>query len=403
MGHSFRTLILIGLGIVIVGGLAYLSFREDPVAVDLHTIGRGPFQVTINADGETKVRDLYEIASPIAGTALRSPVEVGDAVVAGQTVVAVVEPVAPSLLDRRTRLQAEATLQEATAALQVAQADLVSAQEDRIFAQTQFDRVEALLERNVASLTQLEDASQRLAIANASVAAAEARIDMAKGTIDRARASLMDPDFGDDAANGCCVEITSPADGVVLSINTISQRPVAVGEPLLTVGDPTDLELVADLLSNDGVRLSPGAVAYVDRWGGPDPLIAELDRIDPIARTKVSALGIEEQRVDAYFNLTTPVDQRPGLGDSFSVFLRIVEWQSDDTLQVPLSALFRQGDDWAVFVEAGGMAELRPVVIHRRNMEMAVVLDGLAPGDRVVTHPSDAVRRGVSLIDRSTL
>lgn len=403
VAYSPRTLILIGLGGAIVAGLAYVSFREEPVAVDLHTAQRGTLEVTINADGETKVRNLYEIASPITGMALRSPVEAGDPVVAGKTVVAIVEPVAPSLLDRRTRMQAEGTLQEAQAALSVAQADLTKALEDRVFAQTQFNRVEALVNRDVASLTQLEDATQRLAIAKATVEAAEARIDMALGTIDRAEASLMTPSQPEESPTGCCVEITAPADGVVLSVETISQRPVISGAPLLSVGDPSDLELVADLLSSDGVRLAPGALAYVDRWGGDGMLEARLDRIDPTARTKVSALGIEEQRVDAYFTLTTPVAERPGLGDGFAVFLRIVEWRAEDVLQVPVSALFRQGADWAVFVEQDGVAQLRPITIGRRSTQMAVVLDGLEVGERVIIHPSDSVLPGVAVVDRSAL
>ncbi|WP_299410120.1 HlyD family efflux transporter periplasmic adaptor subunit [uncultured Roseobacter sp.] len=403
MAYSTRTTLLLGFGVAVVAGLAYVSFREDPVPVDLAEVTRGPLEITINADGETEVRDLYEVASPIAGTALRSPVEVGDAVRAGETVVAVVQPSSSALLDTRSRLQAEAALQEALASRHVAQADLKQAEETKRFAQSQFDRTKALVARGVSSITQLEDNSQRLAVAIATVDAAQARIDMAEGVIGRARASLLDPEATASARSNCCIELTSPADGVILSVSAMSERPVTIGAPLVSIGDPDDLELVADILSNDAVRLEPGALAYVERWGGPNVLQAKLDRIEPKARTKVSALGIEEQRVDAYFTLTSPQEERSNLGDGFSVFLRIVEWHAEDVLQVPLSAVFRDGTAWAVFVARDGIAEMRNVTLGRRNGQMTEVQAGLEPGERVVTHPSDAISAGVSLVERSQL
>ncbi|GFE65513.1 efflux RND transporter periplasmic adaptor subunit [Litoreibacter roseus] len=403
MAYSTRTLVLMGLGGALVAGLAYVSFRDDPVPVDLVEVTRGPLEVTINAEGETQVRDLYEVAAPIAGTALRSPVEEGDPVRAHETVVAVVQPSSSALLDARSRLQAEADLQEALAARHVAQADLRQAEETASFAKTQLDRTKALVTRGVASVTRLEDDTQKLAVATAAVEAALARIEMSDGAIERARASLIDPAETDATPAQCCIELTSPADGVILSVSAMSQRPVAIGAPLVSIGDPEDLELVADILSNDAVRLNPGALAYVERWGGPDVLQAELDRIDPKARTKVSALGIEEQRVDAYFTLTSPQEERPHLGDGFSVFLRIVEWRAEDVMQVPLSAVFRDGESWAVFVADDGVATLRSVTLGRRNSQRTEVEAGLELGERVVTHPSDAISDGVNLVERSEL
>lgn len=401
MAYSARTLTLIGLGIAMMSGLAYVSFRDDPVAVDLAEVTYAPLEITINADGQTQVRDLYEVASPIIGTALRSPVEAGDPVRADETVVAIVQRSTSGLLDARTRLQVEAELQEAEASRQVAEADLQQAEETVTFAESQHDRTKALVGRGVASITRLEDDAQRLAVAKATVEAARARIEMANGTIERVRATLLDPVNTDHAPISCCIELKSPADGVVLSVAAISQRPVLIGAPLVNIGDPNDLELVADILSNDAVRLEPGALAYVERWGGADPLVAELDRIDPTARTKISALGIEEQRVDAYFTLVTPHEQRPNLGDGFAVFLRIVEWRGDDVLQVPLSAVFRDGAGWGVFVMTDGIAEQRKVTLGRRNGQVTEVQSGLEPGERVVTHPSDAISDGINLVERS--
>ena len=401
MAYSSRTIILTGLGAAIVAGLAYVSFRPDPVPVDLAVVSRGPLEVTINAEGKTKVRNLYEVASPIAGMALRSPIEVGDPVVAGETVVAIVQPASSGFLDARTRLQAEAALHEARATRQVAQAELQRDQETLIYARSQFQRTQSLVNGGVASVTKLEGDEQKLAIATAAVEAAQARIDMADGTIERVQASLLQPEVTTHKVASCCVKITAPADGVVLSVAMISQRPVTAGAPLLSIGNPKDLELVADILSNDGVRLPPGALAYVDRWGGVGQLRARLDRIEPKARTKVSALGIEEQRVDAYFTLTSPPEEHPTLGDGFAVFLRIVEWRADDVVQIPLSAIFRQDDDWAVFVATGGSAEQRTVMLGRRNTLVTEVREGLEVGEKVVSHPSDAIFHGTSLAERS--
>lgn len=403
MAYSARTVILTGLGIALVSGLAFVSFRDDPVPVDLAEVSRGSLEITVNADGRTQVRDLFEVASPIAGTALRSPVEVGDIARAGETVVAIVQPSSSGLLDARTRLQAEASLQEALAARHVAQADQQQAEQTLTFAQGQFDRTQALVTRGVASVTRLEDDTQRLSIAKATVEAAQARIDMADGTIARARVSLLEPGETEVTLASCCIELTSPTDGVILSVAAMSRRPVAIGAPLVSIGDAEDLELVADILSNDAVRLKSGALAYVERWGGAGTLQAKLDRIDPKARTKVSALGIEEQRVDAYFTLLSPREDRPSLGDGFAVFLRIVEWRAEDVLQVPLSAVFRSGEDWAVFVADEGVAEKRSVTLGQRNGRMTEVQSGLERGERVITHPSDAISDGVSIVERSKL
>ncbi|NKX44844.1 efflux RND transporter periplasmic adaptor subunit [Roseicyclus persicicus] len=402
MVWTTRTIALSLAGAALIGGLAWVAFREDPVPVDLIEVTAGPMQVTIDADARTRIREVYEVAAPIAGTALRAPVVVGDPVAAGVTVVARVEPASPALLDARSRAQAEAAVAEAQAALEVARADLTRAEEERAFAAMQFDRTQALVQRGVSSVTQLETVTQQLAVADAAVAAARSRIAMSTGTLDRAQAALMGPEGG-AAPAACCVDLTAPADGVVLSIATISEHPVQAGAPLVTVGDPGDLEIVADLLSSDAVRIGPGTRAIVERWGGPGALEAVLRRVEPAAETRVSALGIEEQRVDVIFDLVTPPEARAGLGHGFSVFLRVVEWETDSAVQVPLGAVFRRGDGWAVFVVADGLAEERAVTLGRRGARTAEVLAGLTPGERIVTHPSDAVADGVAVVDRRAM
>lgn len=398
-----RTVIFGLLGLGLVSALLIVAFRTEPVPVDLAEVTRGPMRITVNADGRTRIREIYEVASPVAGTARRSPVEVGDPVVAGETVVAVVEPVAPALLDARSRLQAEAALREAEAAVAVAAARVRQAEEDLAYTESQFQRTQTLVERGVASVTRLEDAAQAMAAHEAALETARSQLTAAQSSRDRAAAALVEP--GEDSARtgDCCVPLTAPVDGVVLHVVQVSERPVAMGSPLVSVGNPADLEIVADLLSADAVRLAPGALAEVDRWGGPHPLAARLISIDPVAVTKVSALGIEEQRVDAVFEILSPPGERPGLGGGFAVFLRVVEWQTDSALRVPVSALFRQGDDWAVFTVSDGTARRVAVEIGRRNGEVAEVLSGLEEGARVVTHPSDALTDGAPVAERKAL
>ncbi|MEQ8659038.1 MAG: HlyD family efflux transporter periplasmic adaptor subunit [Hyphomicrobiales bacterium] len=400
MPKSLRLSLLILFGGGLLAGLLWLSFRAEPVLVDMQEVILGPMQVTVDVDGKTRIRDIYEVSAPIAGLARRSPVAVGDTVIAGETVVAFVDPVAPSLLDTRSRVQADAAVSEAEAGLLVAQTDLARAQEQLRSARSQFERTQTLVSQGVVSVTQLEDANERLAIANAAEAAALARISMAQSSLERAQAELIEPGNERDRDGACCVPLYAPANGRVLAIDQISARPVTSGTRLVTIGDPSNLEIVADILSVDAVRLEVGARAIVDRWGGPEQLEAELIRIEPAARTEVSALGIEEQRVDAIFELISPLQDRAALGDGFSVFLRVVEWQGDDVLQVPLSATFRLGNAWGVFAVEDGIASQLQVTLGHRNTHNVEVLSGLAAGVWVVTHPSDDLADGSAVLQR---
>jgi HlyD family secretion protein len=399
-----RTLVLAALAVLILGGLGYVALREDPVPVDLATVDRGTLRGTIDADGRTRIREIYEIAAPIAGMALRAPVRVGDATVAGETVVAVVEPAAPALLDARARQQAEAAVQEAEAAREAAESQLRQAEEDVTYARSQLERAQTLLERGVATTTQVETASQAVMARQSALDTARSNLRLAEGSLARAEAALIEPSERTAAGStDCCVRLVAPVDGLVLSVPVISERPVTPGTILATVGAPADLEIVADLLSSDAVRLAPGAPALIERWGGPEALEARLLRIEPSARTRVSALGIEEQRVDAVFEIVSPPEARAGLGDGFAVFLRIVEWEAEEAVRLPLSALWRAGAAWAVFVVEDGRALRREVTIGRRSAREAEVLSGLEPGETVVTHPGDAVTAGTTVVDRARL
>ncbi|MGH1415244.1 MAG: efflux RND transporter periplasmic adaptor subunit [Pelagimonas sp.] len=392
MTLSLRTVGLSALGLAIVAGLVSTAFGDDPVAVDMARLTRGDLSVTVNAEGKTRIRDIYEVSAPISGTVQRLPVAVGDVVVAGETMVAQVEPATAPLLDARSRAQAEAALHEAEASVEYAKAEQARTQAAETYAQAQMDRAEALAKSGTASLTHLEDAAQRLALAQAVHASAKARLSMSEAAVERAKAALAEPEL--HRGNGkCCLPILSPADGVVVAINGSSERPVQAGAPLLSVGDPRDLELVVDLLSSEATRLVAGAPASVERWGGA-ALDAELKLIEPAARTVVSALGIEEQRVDAVLDFVSDPQDWTGLGEAFAVYVRIEEWHSKDVLLIPLSAVFQRDGQWLTYVNDAGKARETAIDLGRRDGRHAEVLSGIEAGAEVIMHPPDSVLEG---------
>jgi HlyD family secretion protein len=395
------TIMLTAFGILTAGMLGIVAFRTEPILVDTAPIRRAPMQVTVDVEGKTRIAEVYEVAAPIRGVARRSPVRVGDAVTAGETVVAIIDQAASDPLDPRSRIQAEAAIRESEAGLHLARSRLRQTQEELQLAEIEFRRAKELVDRGVASLTRLENAEQTLGVRQAAQQAAISSLEMAKGALDRARAALIVPSGAQSTTDACCLQITAPVDGRVLEIEVISERPVATGMRLLSIGSPDDLEIVADILSTDAVRLEVGDRAIVERWGGAGVLEARISKIEPSGYTKVSALGIEEQRVDVVFDLISPLAQRPSLGHGFAVYLRVVGWEKDDVLQAPLSAVFRQAGGWAVFVAEAGVARLRPVNVGRMNDLSAEILNGLAASDEVVVHPSDRIEDGVPIVTRN--
>jgi HlyD family secretion protein len=406
MRFSFRNIVVGALVLAGIGAAGYELSKPEVVPVDIATLARNPLEVTVNADGMTRIKNVFEVSSPVTGRVLRSPVQIGDAVIEDETIVVRIEPGEPAFLDERARAQAEAAVAQAEAAQLLAEASLRAAEADLNSAQRQFDRIYALHEREASSDAQLDQVEVALDVAAAQFDSARATLRMRDSELTAARAVLIEPDGkanADDMAGDCCISLTAPVSGQVLSVVNESARTVAAGTPLLTIGPRGDLEITVDLLSTDAVRIAAGAEAYVERWGGTDTLAATVTKIEPAAFTKVSALGIEEQRVKVLLDFVTPAEERPALGHNFRVYLRIVEWRSDDVLTLPISALFREDGDWAVFVVEQDMARLREVDIGRRNTDFAQVLGGLEPGDVVITHPSDRVEDGVLVVDRDTL
>jgi HlyD family secretion protein len=385
--------VLVGLGIA---ALIVWALLPQPVPVDMATIKRGSLEVTVEDEGVTRIREVYTVSAPIGGKMQRAPREVGDEVVANKTLVAAIEPTAPEFLDVRSQRVNQAAVHAAQAAVDFAEANIKQAKSQLEFARNDLTRAEKLAASKTISDRALEKAKLDVDSGEAAVASAVATLEVRRRELESAKARLIQPgDVNRDASSAnCCVQVYSPVDGRVLKVITKSEQVVHAGAPLLDIGDPRDLEIVVDFLSRDAVRITPDAPARIESWGGDTILAAKVRRIEPTGFTKVSALGIEEQRVKVILDFTGPPAEWQQLGHAFRVIARVVIWHSDDVLQVALGALFREGDNWAVFVVADGRAERRLVTIGERNVHAARVLKGLNAGDRVVLHPSDRVHDG---------
>jgi len=385
--------------LAIVAGLVW-ALRPRPVPIDLATLDRGPMAATVDEEGVARIRDVFKVSAPITGRVSRLPVDVGDLVVAGRTIVAAIHPVQPSLLDVRTRRELLAAVDAARAAVSLAEAQVMSAETSVRVERADLERAEALANNATISVSAFEKITADVETAEAHVKEMQAALDLRKSELLSAEARLIGPEAA--AASEEAVGVLAPADGTVLALRSESEQVVLAGGPLLEIGHPANLEIVVHLLSSDAVGIAPGAVARVDGWGGPE-LAAKLRRIDPAAYTKVSALGIEEQRVDAVFDIVDAYDRWQRLGHEFRVMVHIPTWQSQDALRLPLGALFRRGDDWHVFKVVNGVALLASVNLGHRNNRFAEVVDGLSVGDVVVLHPSDRVVDGIAVESRRDL
>jgi HlyD family secretion protein len=402
-GKAIRrsTIVLIGLGIA---ALTVWALLPQPVPVDMATIGRGPLEVTVEDEGITRIREVYTVSAAIGGKMLRSPREVGDEVTANKTLVASIEPTAPTFLDVRSQRVNQAAVQAAQAAVDLAEAKIKESKAQLEFTRNDLARAEKLAASKTISDRALEKAKLDVDSAEAAVASAVATLEVRRRELESAKAHLIQPgEINADAhsANDINdIHVYSPVDGRVLKIIAESEQVVLPGAPLLEIGDPRDLEIAVDFLSRDAVRIKPGDPARIESWGGDKILRAKVRRVEPTGFTKVSALGIEEQRVKVILDFTGPPSEWQQLGHGYRVIARVVIWHSEDALQVPLGALFREGDNWAVFVVAKGRAERRLVTIDERNLHAARVVKGLTLGDKVVLHPSDRVHDGVRVTPR---
>ncbi len=387
-------------GISLLGLMRFFaySFRPRPLPVDLATVSRAPLAITIDEDGYTRVRNVYLLSAPVTGHLLRIDAEVGDAVSADASVVARMSPGDPSLLDRRSQQQAEAAVTSAEATLDLARAQLRKAHSQAEYARSDLVRARDLAADNNLSASELEQVELAARTAQAGRETAQAAVRLRQAELANARALLAPV-----AARGrplAQLELRAPASGRVLRILQRGEGLVAAGTPLLEIGDPAELEIVTDLLSRDAVAVPEGAPVRITGWGGEQSLEGRVRRIEPLGFTRVSALGIEEQRVNVLIDLLSPHGDWARLGHGFRVEASILTWQGDDVLQVPTAALFRQQGRWAVLVPEAGVARLRPVSIGRQNGRQAQVLEGLSNGEQVIVHPSERVEDGARVVER---
>lgn len=386
-----RRMVLPVIVAVAAAGLLVWAFLPRPVAVETGEVALRSLVVEIEEEGEARIREVFVVSAPIAGRMQRIALHPGDAVTAGETVVARIGPAAPALLDARSRAVAEAAVAAAQAAVELARAQLAQAEAARDFALTEAARSQALFERAALSRRVLDNAILAQRTAEAAVASAEANLAMRERERDSAVAVIAAGAGG--AAESCCIEVVTPVSGRILRVLAENEQLVQGGMPVLEIGNPGNMAVVVDLLSRDAVRVVEGAAARVTGWGG-EPLPARVERIEPAAEVKVSALGIEERRVRVILALTGDAEARAALGHGFRALAAIEVWRGEEVLAVPVGALFRDGPDWAAYVLRDGRALLQRIVLGERNADLAQVLDGLAPGDRVILHPGDGLADG---------
>lgn len=389
-----RRLALPALIALVLLAILVWAFMPRPVAVETATVAPRSIAVTVDEEGEARIREVFTLSAPIAGKLQRIALHAGDSVTADQSVIARMGPAAPALLDSRSRAVAEATVAAAQAAVELARAQLAQSEAALEFATSEADRSRALYERATLSKRVLDNAVLAQRTAQAAFDSATANLSVRERELDSARAVLAAGDGA--AADACCVDLRAPVSGRILRVLTENEQVVQAGTPLVEIGNPGNLEVVVDLLSRDAVRVAKGAAATISGWGGA-PLDALVDRIEPAAVTKVSALGIEEQRVEVILTLTGDPQAWQGLGHGFRVMASIRVWEGQGVLSIPVGALFRDGPEWATFVVVDGKARLRRITLGERNADYAQVTDGLADGDVVILHPGDTVSDGTAV------
>jgi len=379
------------LGVALLAALIVVGLWPRPIPVEVATATRGPLVVTVDEEGMTRVKNRYVVAAPVSGQLRRIDWKAGAVVEAGRTVLAVLESGGADFLDARRQAQAEAAVRAAGAAREAADARRERAVAAARLATLELERARTLRAQAVLSGQEFDAAQMRAETTTQEARAAEFGLKVAEYEVQQAQALLI---RGLPGAGAEPLVITSPVSGRILRVFQESARLVTPGFALLEVGDPTDLEVRIEVLSRDGVAIAPGARVMLEQWGGPDPLQARVRWVEPSAFTKISALGVEEQRVYVIADFLDPVERRPSLGDSYRVEARIVVWEKPDALRAPAGALFQRDGRWQTYVVDQGRARRRTVGVGRSNGVQAEVLDGLEEGARLVVYPGDKVTDG---------
>ncbi|MFW5660734.1 MAG: efflux RND transporter periplasmic adaptor subunit [Oceanicaulis sp.] len=396
MKLRFRT-VFWPLAALAAAALIIWAMTPRPVPADFAEVTRGELVVTVQDEGYTRVRDVYAVSAPVGGRLLRIEAEAGDRVEAGEPLARIL-PSDPAFLDARSQAEAQAALRSAEALLGFARAEVSRADAEVEFARTEMDRIETLAERGTVSQGAVDRARLQLRNAEAALATARANVRARQAEADAASARLVEP--GEEGEARGVVVVTSPVDGAVLRVLQESETVLAPGQPVLELGDPTDLEIVAELLSTDAVKVREGAAARIEDWGGPQALAAVVRRVEPFGFLKVSALGVEEQRVRVILDLADPPERFTRLGHGYRVEPEIVTWRGEDVVLAPVAALFRDAGGWAAFVVGDGRAALRRIELGRSNGVMAESVSGLQPGETLVLYPSDRISDGARVTAR---
>jgi HlyD family secretion protein len=383
---------------LVAAGLA-LGFMPRALPVDIAEVKRAPLMVTVEEEGKTRVRERYQVSAPVAGYLRRIGLDAGDAIAAGQ-VLAVIDPARSVALDPRTRAQAQAQMSAARAALAVAQEDARAATAAAQLARQERVRAESLRQSNFLSAQALDTARSTETRARAAEQAAAHAVRVARFELETARAAAASTARLQAGGADEQFPVRAPVAGRVLKLLQESEGAVAAGQPLLEIGNPETLEVEVDVLSTHAVKIVPGSKVILDRWGGEGSLQGIVRVVEPSGFTKISALGVEEQRVRVIVDFSSPREVWQRLGDGYRVEARFILWEGADVLQLPTSALFRHGEGWAVFALDGRRARLTPVGIGQRAGLTTQLLSGLAAGARVVSHPDDTLKDGVRVKPR---
>jgi HlyD family secretion protein len=399
-----RNKVLLGATLVVVAALVAWALQPQPVTVELAPVTQGPFEQTVTDDGKTRVRDRYVISAPLAGRVERIQLEAGDAVKQGQA-VALLTPTAPAFVDARTARELQERVGAADAQLARARAETAKVLAQRDQARADLERQARLAREGFVSDTAREQAALSVKITERALDAARFAEEAARHEAAQARAALEryeSEKVGDRPRSpGAQWQVTSPVTGSVLKVVQKSESAVALGAPLIEVADARSLEAVVDVLSQEAVAIRAGMPARLELGQGVPPLAGQVRLVEPAAFTKVSALGVEEQRVNVIIDFAEPLDTVRTIGDGFRVEAHIVTFRVDAAIKVPVGALFRDleagTDAWAVFIADAQRARKRSVKATRRNSSEALIESGLGPGDEVVVYPPDTLRDGVAI------
>lgn len=393
---SLRHFLISLLLFIIVSALVY-GFLPKPVSVETTEVLRKALQVVIEEEGKTRLKDRFQISTPVAGTLNRLDWKVGDVVEAGQK-IAKIAPLKSILLDSRSRAEAEDRVAAAKASLNVAKSKVTADRASAEYAYSEYERIKQIYDKKLISRSQFDAAETEKRRANANLDSAIFTVKNTSFALNEAKNLLRNFTINEGYTEEELLVIYSPIKGQVLAIYQESEVTVQAGQIIMGMGNAQVLEVEVEVLSADAVRIQPGSFVEFDRWGGEQSLTGQVRIIEPTGFTKISALGVEEQRVRIIVDITSPTELWVRLGDGYRIDTKFILWQGQNILQIPENSLFRNGDGWATFVAGkDNKAALRQVMLGKRNGLYAQVVDGLSEGERVISHPDSQIEEGSKL------